>query len=486
MLSESVVLPLWVYLLLFLAAVYTVMVSLVKPALRWFLRRRHDATMERLDTTLSIKVKPFQQTNRYVLINRLADDPELLALVDSMAGPDAVLRGKLMRDIQEYAREIVPSFNAWVYYKVGYWLCRRISRLLYRVRVAASDREMLEALDRDSTIVFVLNHRSNMDYVLTSYLAADRVILSFAVGEWARVFPLQSIFRGMGAYFIRRGAQPPLYHRVLGRYIQMATQAGVCQAIFPEGGLSRDGKLARPRIGLLDHMLRNYDYRTDRNITFIPVGINYDRVIEDKNLVYGGRPGVKGHWYTLRRVMKFLRLNLFSGVRRRWSRYGYAGVNFGAPFDIRSYCEQHQLVFRDLPQRDRIPAVMKLAGELMDSVGRVIPVLPVATIATVFVEAGDGALRSGEILAACDRLITRLEAAGAPMRAEQKPRPRTLAVALENLCRRNILIKDGDYYSANRSEQALLQYYANSIGHWVRDDSRVTPSATPLESIATD
>jgi len=371
--------------------------------------------------------------------------------------------------VQEYAREIVPSFNAYVYYKVGYWLCRRISRFIYRVRVAAVDRDVLGALDRDSTIVFVINHRSNMDYVLTSYLAADRVILSFAVGEWARVFPLEPIFRGMGAYFVRRAAQPPLYHRVLGRYIHMATQSGVCQAMFPEGGLSRDGKLARPRVGLLDHMLRNYDYRSDRNITFIPVGINYDRVIEDKNLVYGRvHSGVRGHWYTIRQVVKFVRLNAFSGLRRRWYRYGYAGVNFGIPFDMRAYCERHHLVFKDLPQRDRIPAVMALAAELMQSVGRVIPVLPVSVIATAFVEAQGASLRSLDLVAACDRLIEEVQQGGAAMSAEQKPRSKTIAAALDNLCRRDILLEENDRYRVNPIHQGLVEYYANSISHWRR------------------
>lgn len=483
MLNESVVLPLWVYLLLFLAAAYAALVSLLLPGFRWFMRRRHDASMERLNSSLSIKIKPFQQTSRQVLINRLVDDPELVALVENMAGSDAILRGKLMRDVQQYAREIVPSFNAYVYYKIGYWLCRRISRFIYRVRVAAADRGMLESLDRDSTIVFVINHRSNMDYVLTSYLAADRVILSFAVGEWARVFPLEPIFRGMGAYFVRRGAQPPLYHRVLGRYIHMATQSGVCQAMFPEGGLSRDGKLARPRVGLLDHMLRNYDYRTDRNITFIPVGINYDRVIEDKNLVYGqAHSGLRGHWHTARQVVRFFRHNAFSGLRRRWYRYGYAGVNFGIPFDMRTYCEQHQLVFKDLPQRDRIPAIMTLAADLMDAVGRVIPVLPVSVIATAFVEAQDAPLRSLDIVAACDRLIEEVQQGGAAMRAEQKPRSKTLAAALDNLCRREILLVENDCYRVNPAHRDLLAYYANSISHWRTRGGTTSAARLPVSN----
>ena len=43
----------------------------------------------------------------------------------------------------------------------------------------------------------------------------------------------------MGGYFIRRGSRNALYRRVLARYVQMATEEGTTQAMFPEGGLSR-------------------------------------------------------------------------------------------------------------------------------------------------------------------------------------------------------------------------------------------------------
>ena len=53
-------------------------------------------------------------------------------------------------------------------------------------------------------MVFVINHRSNMDYVLVTYLVSTSSALSYAVGEWARVWVLQSLIRSMGAYFVRR------------------------------------------------------------------------------------------------------------------------------------------------------------------------------------------------------------------------------------------------------------------------------------------
>ena len=43
-------------------------------------------------------------------------------------------------------------------------------------------------------------------------------------------------------------------------------------------------------MGLLDYMVRSYNPEEDRDIVFIPVGINYDRVLEDRTLLQEGDP----------------------------------------------------------------------------------------------------------------------------------------------------------------------------------------------------
>ena len=152
---------------------------------------------------------------------------------------------------ERYAREIVPSFSAYAYFKIGARLARRVSQALYRVRLGYTNDEALKAVPPDRSVVFVINHRSNMDYVLVTYVAATSSALSYAVGEWAQVWGLRGLIRSMGAYFIRRNSRDPLYRKMLARYVDMATKAGVVQAIFPEGGLTRDGALRPPKLGLL-------------------------------------------------------------------------------------------------------------------------------------------------------------------------------------------------------------------------------------------
>ena len=427
-------------------------------------------TVDSLNNRLQIKIRPLQSSKRQVLIDQLMFDREIIAIIEEQSQRDNIPRAVLQQKVKSYAREIVPSFNAYIYYQVFYWLAKKVSRFIYRVRVAAAAPDKLQAIDPDATVVFVMNHRSNMDYVLISYLAAERVTLSYAVGEWARIFPLEMLIRAMGAFFVRRCSQNPLYRKVLERYVHMATQSGVCQAVFLEGGLSRDGMLAEPKLGFLDYMLRRYDWRTDRDIVFVPVGINYDRVLEDENLLaWDKKAARRSSAQHLKRLWSFLRLNLFAGSRQRWRRYGYASVNFGVPLSMRSYCEEMNIDFGHLEKDVRIPQVMELAESLMQSLRYVMPIIPVPIIAAVLLRAGDKTKTSLEIVSDCDTLIDEMIQKGAAMTAKEKPRQRTLANSLDLLISRDFLIEQDDRYRINPQYRPLVQYYANSIEHWWKD-----------------
>ncbi|MDD9890546.1 MAG: 1-acyl-sn-glycerol-3-phosphate acyltransferase [Gammaproteobacteria bacterium] len=385
MFSSTTTIPSWFFVLLLLITIYAVVMSALIPSVRWYFRRRLNKAVDKLNTSLQIKVRPFQRTKRQVLIDQLLFDQDILAMIESQAQEENVPREVLQQQVKGYAKEIVPSFNAYVYDRVGYWLSKKVARFIYRVRVAAADQKQLQAVEPEATVVFVMNHRSNMDYVLISYLVAERVALSYAAGEWARVFPLESLIRALGAFFVRRDSRNPLYRKVLERYVNMATQNGVCQAVFLEGGLSRDGALADPKIGFLDYMLRQYDYKSDRNIVFVPVGINYDHVLEDENLIDWDNKSKrlsKGQHFG--KFWRWLRQNLFVSSRTRWQRFGYASVNFGLPISMREYCENNTVDFKHSDKEERIPKVFELANELMDALRFVLPILPVPVIAAVF------------------------------------------------------------------------------------------------------
>jgi len=465
--SDPVVLPLWLVLLLVVLAAWAAVSGLLLPGVRWFLRQRINRAIEEANTRLHIRIQPFKLTRRQVLIDRLCFDPRILEVVEDHAGEEGMPRDVAMAKVRRYAREIVPAFNAYIYFRLGYHLARAVARSLYRVRLGSADEEALAAIPPRSTVVFVINHRSNMDYILVSYLVAERTALSYAVGEWARIWPLQQLIRSMGAYFVRRGSKNSLYRRVLERYVQMATEGGITQAVFPEGGLSRDGALSEPRLGLLDYMLRNFDPQGERDVIFVPVAINYDRVLEDRTLLLDLLPKEERERApAVSTTLRFLGRNLSLMLRSEWHRFGYACVNFGRPVSMRSYLAERGTNLRDLDREERFATVGELAQTLMAEIGRAVPVIPVPVVAQVFVEAGDKALSELEIKARFLALIEELEGAGAQVYIPRQDGDYAAVVGLRMLALRH-LVETGDdgLYRANPAEAKLLAYYANSIRH---------------------
>jgi glycerol-3-phosphate O-acyltransferase len=465
-LSSSVTLPFWLLGVLVALAAWTAAERFVAPGVRWYLRRQTRRVLDDVGARLRIQLPPFKLTRRQVLVDRLVHDPLVLRAADDATRAGGEAAHEVRARVEAYAREIVPGFNAYLYFRVGYWLARRVAHLLYRVRLGYSDEVGLAGIRPGATVVFVMNHRSNMDYILVGYLAAGRAALSYAVGEWARIWPLQSLIRAMGAYFIRRGSGDALYRRVLERYVAMATAEGVTQAVFLEGGLTRNGRLGAPRLGILDYMIRGFDPGGHRDLVFIPVGVNYDRTLEDRSLLLAGEGrGTESRARAVAIALGFIARNVGLAVRNRWFRFGYACVNFGRPVSARDYLAARGVDPRTLPTAERFAEVERLAATLMAEVGAVVPVLPTPVMATVFLSDPGAALDELELKARAYALLRELDRAGARIYVPREDQDYALAVGLRMLVlRRAVELVDG-LYRARVRELPLLRYYANSIAH---------------------
>ena len=475
--TETISVPVWVAVPVGLLALWAVLDRLLVPSVRWFLRRRVNRVIEELNTRLQLGIPPFYRTKRRALIDRLACDPEVMKAVEAEAQRTKAPREVLLRRVERYAREIVPSFNAYAYFRIGYHLARRLLRLLYRVRLGYSDDEGLAGIAPGASVVFLMNHRSNVDYVIVAYMAANRSALSYAVGEWARIWPLQTLIRSLGGFLVRRGSGNPLYRRVLARYVQAATAGGVVQAIYPEGRLTRDGRLQKPRLGLLGYMMSAFDPAGERDLVFVPVGINYDRVLEDRSLVRALDPAVERRSvaYAAAGALKFVGHHLSLMLRRRWYRFGYACVNFGSPISMRAYVRERGIDFRTLDRSTRFERVERLGDELIAAVAAAVPVLPVPLVATVFVRHPGLAVSELEIKAHAQSLVHELEGRGAYVHIPRADRDYAIAVGLRMLVLRHLVDEAHGLYRARAGEHDLLAWYANSIEHFLRGRQDRTP-----------
>lgn len=470
--TSTVAIPVWLLVIIGLMAAWVVLERLLLPGVRWFFRRRANDLIEKVNRRLHLKLPTFSLTKRQVLVDRLTYDPAILEAVrdhcDKTGKPWAVA----LREVHGYAREIVPGFNPYVYFSWIISLCRWIVHRMYRVRLVHGEDRGLGGVDPGASVVFVMNHRSNMDYMFVAYLAEKHVALSFAVGEWARIWPLQPLVRSLGGYFVRRGSQNRLYRRVLERYVQMAVEGGVVQAVFPEGGLTRDGHFREPKVGLMDYMLRDFDPEGERDIVYVPVALNYDRVIEDRNLLAeaGPRRNRKAAFKAVRGTF----LSLGRSLRRRWRGYryrkGYAAAGFGEPISARQWCRERNLDFRNLPDKERFEKTRQFTDYLMNCIKQAMPVLPVSLVCTVFLSRPDETWNREALENGYRELVESLEAraVGTENYIVRRNPVYGVEMALRMLRVRKLVEREDDGFRIAPGERPVLAFYANGIDHLLK------------------
>jgi len=130
--GEPVTVPLWLFAAIAVFALWSLLDRLLIPSGRWFVRRRLNRLIDRVNLKLAVEIKPFQLTKRQVLIDRLVYDPQVVTAANDYARANNLPREVAMGEVQRYAREIVPTFNAYIYFRVGYSIARAVARFLYR------------------------------------------------------------------------------------------------------------------------------------------------------------------------------------------------------------------------------------------------------------------------------------------------------------------------------------------------------------------
>lgn len=443
---RTVELPFWLFLLIIAFALMAFFSHFLFPSVRWFFRRRMEGVVARLNSRLDRPIQPFKLMERHDMIIRLAHDPKVAEAIAEESAATGEPQTVVLERVRRYAREIVPAFSARFYFTWGIRIARWFARLLYKVHL--DDRKLGE-IDPTATVVFVMNHRSNMDYVLVTYLAAQRSALSYAVGEWARVWPLSWLIRTMGAYFIRRRSDRPLYRRVLSRYVQMATAEGVTQAIFPEGGLSLDGRTAPARMGILSYIVQG-ERPEGRDVVFVPVALNYDRIVEDRVLVEAHRAGVRRFRAPIGAIIAFIWRHVWRAILGRFRSFGTAIVRFGEPVSLAAFAKGRE---GDL--------TADLAQHLMAEVTRNIPVLPVPLVAAAW--GPEGVTDRAALIERTKALAARFDAAGAAVMLPEGGAQAAVDLALAIFGLRKFVTRNGDGLRLDEDKRPILDFYAASI-----------------------
>ncbi|HEY3133748.1 MAG TPA: 1-acyl-sn-glycerol-3-phosphate acyltransferase [Gemmatimonadaceae bacterium] len=419
------------------------------------------------------RIDRFKLTKKPFIREMLLADDAIARAVAEHTAEHSLPEAETWKRVETYIDEIVPFFNILTYYKIGLVVARVLLNFFYKVSAEYAGRSSQGTLPKNAIVVYLMNHRSNADYVLVGYVLSGQVAISYAVGEWARTFPLEYIFKSFGAYFVRRKYREKLYHTVLERYVQLITRNGVTQGIFLEGGLSRDGKLGKAKIGLLDYVLgvaRDSELR--KRLYIVPVAINYDRVLEDRSLLreLDAREGRTRppRRVQLAEVLRYLWWNSARLVARRWKRYGRAAVVIGEPFAVSPWLDEQDRItgnFFAIERAQRLARVQTLSDSVLDKIAAIIPVTSV-TLACAAVQSFDGDFISHPALVArMSEMRDVLRELNARVIYREGSVEEIFDRAWRMLSMRRILVRVGDGYSVLPGNRPLVSYYANSISH---------------------
>ena len=151
------------------------------------------------------RIDRFKLTGKTYITDALLGDPLVAEAVRANATETGKSNAVVWKRVRTYIDEIVPAFNLLVYYRFGIATSRALIDLFYKTDVRHVRRDAFDSLPSASIVIYLMNHRSNADYVFASYALAGQVAISYAVGEWARVFPLEYIFKSFGSYFTHFG-----------------------------------------------------------------------------------------------------------------------------------------------------------------------------------------------------------------------------------------------------------------------------------------
>ena len=130
--SDGVAIPAWLLVVMAALAVWALYEHVVVPALRFLVTHPANQVIDELGERLRIGIRPFQRTKRQALVHSLLADRRVQAAAEKYARENKIALPAALRRVERYAREIVPAFNAYLYFRIGYWIGRTVARALGR------------------------------------------------------------------------------------------------------------------------------------------------------------------------------------------------------------------------------------------------------------------------------------------------------------------------------------------------------------------
>jgi len=353
---------------------------------------------------------------RRLVRRQVLRDPELARLVRRIAAERGLPRRRVWKEARGYFDEMAANFNG-----LYFGLLEAIFNRIWR-RVFSGPGPEIVGLEKvvecvkEHPVVLVPCHRSHFDYLILSYIFHLNYLSPphIAAGDNLSFWPMGPLFRGAGAFFIRRTFEDnELYKMVFRKYLTFLIREGYTQEFFIEGGRTRTGKILTPKLGMLSAILNAFVQGVRRDLYFVPISMHYGRIPEEeayKREVAGEEKERESLWSLLRA----------RGVLKR--RYGTVYVSYADPISLNAALG---------PARERFAAglgdpegeeekrrfIQRLGFRLLRAVNDAAVAGATAVSATALLGAPRAACRMSDFLAAAHALSGLLRAQGARITA---------------------------------------------------------------------
>ncbi len=369
---------------------------------------------------------------------------------------------------KKYAREIAANMSHFAL-EIVYRLCRWAFRNIYSgVTLNLDGLEVARRALENGSLVLVPSHRSHVDYLLLSVMFYEHnvAVPYVASGINLAFWPFGAIARRCGAFFLRRSfGGNRLYRAVFESYLRGLLRDGHCIEFFIEGGRSRTGKSLMPRLGMLSMLNQSLREGVVNDLTFMPVSITYDRVIEQGSYLSEIAGGQKSResFRDMLSIGKYLK-----------RRYGRIYVQFGAPLQFSEVlCDTagHAMTPAEITDDFKPQVTQALATRLMREINKGIVVTPAALTATALLITHRNAVTHAELTTHTERLYHYLQWREAPASdLLQKDLPRAVREAAQHFAHGHLVELHDDFapvcYQINREKRASLDLSKNTIVHY--------------------
>ena len=327
--------------------------------------------------------------------------------------------------------------------------------------------DRIKQVSKKGPLILVPCHKSHLDYLILSYVFFNNNMPCplIAAGKNLSFWPLGPIFRGGGAFFLRRTFKGErLYPKIFAAYIKKVLEEGFHIEFFVEGGRSRTGKLLAPKVGLLSLLMDAYMQNHWKDMTFVPIYIGYDRVLEEKayiNEIEGGKKTPEN----LKNVIKARKF-----LKRK---YGKIYINFHEPFSLREYLNQYEQKAAKTETVETRSVYHEFGKKLISAINQVTLITPHAVIAAAILNASQKRFSYQQLMSIVDTYMTYLLGQNANLAGTLiLDRDATFDQVLESFVNNKSIEKSVSEFSTSQisnplfkiseTKRASLEYYKNN------------------------